>query len=255
MQERLQKIIARAGIASRRHAEELILSGQVSVNGKVVTELGTKADPETDKIEAAGRAVRPEKQRKVYMVLHKPAEVMSSLADPEGRKTLRNLLKGFPERVYPVGNLEYAATGLVFLTNDGDLAARVLKRWAGIEQTYHVKIKGMLTREDLERYGKEIGVKMQTLRQPDASRGHVANYWYEVRMRGAKLERLRNLMFRERHPVEKVMRVQLGSLTVEGVPRGRYRLAEEKEVAGLLETRKKQWRVPTDKWRKDGKKQ
>ena len=239
MQERLQKIIARAGIASRRHAEELILSGQVLVNGKVVTELGTKANPETDKIEAAGRVVRPDKQRKVYLVLHKPAEVVSSLADPEGRKTLRNLLRGFPERVYPVGNLEYAATGLVFLTNDGDLAAQMLKQWDSIEQTYHVKIKGMLTREDLEKYGKEIGLKMQTLRQPDASRGHVANYWYEVRMRGAKLERLRNLMFRERHPVEKVMRVQLGTLTVEGVPRGRYRLAEEKEVAGLLATGKK----------------
>ena len=97
----------------------------------------------------------------------------------------------------------------------------------------------MLTREDLEKYGKEIGLKMQTLRQPDASRGHVANYWYEVRMRGAKLERLRNLMFRERHPVEKVMRVQLGTLTVEGVPRGRYRLTEEKEVAELLAARKK----------------
>ena len=239
MQERLQKIIARAGIASRRHAEELILSGQVLVNGKVVTELGTKANPDTDKIEAAGRVVQPEKRRKVYLVLHKPAEVVSSLADPEGRKTLRNLLRGFPERVYPVGNLEYAATGLVFLTNDGDLAAQMLKQWDSIEQTYHVKIKGMLTREDLEKYGKEIGLKMQTLRQPDASRGHVANYWYEVRMRGAKLERLRNLMFRERHPVEKVMRVQLGTLTVEGVPRGRYRLAEEKEVAGLLAARKK----------------
>jgi len=234
MQERLQKIIARAGIASRRHAEELILSGQVLVNGRVVTELGTKADPENDKIEAAGRVVRAEKQRKIYMALNKPAEVVSSLADPEGRKTLRNLLRGFPERVYPVGNLEYAVTGLVFLTNDGELAARMLKRWDGLEQTYHVKLKGMLTREDLAKYGKEIGVKMQTLRQPDASRGHVANYWYEVKMQGAKLERLRNLMFREGHPVEKVMRVGLGNLTVEGVPRGRYRLVEEREANGLL---------------------
>jgi pseudouridine synthase len=239
MLERLQKIIARAGIASRRHAEELIVSGQVSVNGRVVTELGTKADPETDKIEAAGRVVRAEKQRKIYMVLNKPAEVVSSLADPEGRKTLRNLLRGFPERVYPVGNLEYAVTGLVFLTNDGELAARMLKQWDAMEQTYHVKLKGMLTLEALRRHGEEIGVKMQTLRQPDASRGHVANYWYEVKMRGAKLERLRNLMFREGHPVEKVMRVGLGILTVEGVPRGRYRLVEEKEVAGWLDARKK----------------
>jgi len=126
MQERLQKIIARAGIASRRHAEQLILSGQVRVNGHVVTELGSKADPEKDRIEAAGRTVEAE-ERRVYLLMNKPPEVMSTLADPEGRKTLKNLLRGFPSRVYPVGNLEYAATGLVFLTNDGDLAAELLK--------------------------------------------------------------------------------------------------------------------------------
>jgi len=239
MQERLQKIIARAGIASRRHAEELILSGQVSVNGQVVTELGTKADPENDKIVAAGRTVDADKQRKVYMLLHKPSEVVSSLADPEGRKTLRNLLRGFPERVYPVGNLEYAATGLVFLTNDGALTARMLAEWDELEQTYHVKIKGRLTRDDLEKYGKEIGVRIETLRQPDASRGHAANYWYEVRMRGAKLERMRNAMFREHHPVEKVMRLGLGNLSIEGVPRGRYRLVEEKELDGLFDRQPK----------------
>ena len=239
MQERLQKIIARAGIASRRHAEELILSGQVSVNGEVVTELGSKADPGRDKIVAAGRTVKAE-ERRVYMLLHKPAEVVSSLADPEGRKTLRNLLRGFAERVYPVGNLEYAATGLVFLTNDGELAARILKKWDALEQVYHVKIKGMLTRDDLGRYGKEMGVSMQTLRQPDASRGHAANYWYEVKVRGGgKLERMRNVLFREHHPVEKVMRVGLGSLSVEGIPRGRYRLLSEKEVEGLRVENKK----------------
>src|SRR6267378_7318542 len=172
MQERLQKIIARAGIASRRHAEQLILSGQVRVNGRVVTELGTKADADKDRVEAAGRTVEAE-ERRVYLLMNKPPEVMSTLADPEGRKTLKNLLRGFPSRVYPVGNLEYAATGLVFLTNDGDLAAKMLKQWDQLEQVYHVKIKGMLTLTDLERLGKEIGIKMQTLRQPDASRGHV----------------------------------------------------------------------------------
>src|SRR5258708_33845427 len=116
MQERLQKIIARAGIASRRHAEQLILSGQVLVNGRVVTELGSKADPEKDKIEAAGRTIKDEQRRSVYMLMHKPAEGVSSLADPEGRKNLRNLLGGFPERGYPGGNRENAATGLGFLT-------------------------------------------------------------------------------------------------------------------------------------------
>src|SRR5258708_25616070 len=168
MLERLQKIIAGAGIASRGHAEQLILSGEVVVNGKVGTELGRKADTEKDKIEAAGRTIKDEQRRSVYMLMHKPSEVVSSLADPEGRKNLRNLLRGFPERVYPVGNLEYAVTGLVFLTNDGDLAAKMLKQWDQLEQVYHVKIKGMLTLTDLERLGKEIGIKMQTLRQPDA---------------------------------------------------------------------------------------
>src|SRR5580765_6151166 len=200
MQERLQKIIARAGIASRRHAEQLIVSGQVKVNGHIVRELGSKADTASDKIEVSGKKLTAE-ERKVYLLLNKPPEIVSSLADPEGRKTLRNLLRGFPERVYPVGNLEYAATGLVFLTNDGDLAAKMLKQWDSLEQIYHVKLKGMLTLSDLDRLGKEIGVKMQTLRQTDASRGHVANYWYEVRAKGAKLEKLRNLMFREHHPV------------------------------------------------------
>src|ERR1700756_3833702 len=136
MLERLQKIIAHAGIASRRHAEQLILSGQVRVNGKTGTELGSKADPSVDKIEAAGRAVDADGERHLYMILHKPPEVVSSLADREGRKTLRNFLRGFPQRVYPVGNLEYAAAGLVFMTNDGDLAAQLLKDWNHLEQTY-----------------------------------------------------------------------------------------------------------------------
>src|SRR5215831_13407967 len=230
MQERLQKIIARAGIASRRHAEELIVPGQVSVNGQVVTELGTKADPQTDKIEAAGREVRAEKKRKIYMVLNKPAEVVSSLADPEGRKTLRNLLRGFPERVYPVGNLEYSAAGVVLLTNDGDLAAYLLKHWDKIEQVYHIKTKGMLRREDLPRLGKKIGAHIQTLRQPGASRGHAANYWYEVRMRSSKKENLRNVLFRENHPVEKMKRIALGPLTVDGISPGRYRTLRPEEV-------------------------
>src|SRR5205823_7180280 len=128
MQERLQKIIARAGIASRRHAESLITSGQVLVNGRVVKELGTKADAAKDHIEAAGRVVQAKEGRRVYILLNKPPELVSAMADPEGRKTLRNCLRGLPERVFPVGNLEYAASGLVFLTNDGDLAAEMLKR-------------------------------------------------------------------------------------------------------------------------------
>jgi len=233
MEERLQKIIARAGIASRRHAELLILSGQVKVNGRVVKELGTKADAAKDRIEAAGKVVEAKEGRRVYILLNKPPEVVSAMADPEGRKTLRNCLRGLPERVFPVGNLEYAASGLVFLTNDGDLAAEMLKNWAQLEQVYHVKVKGMLTLPDLERLGREIGVRMQTVRQPDASRGRAANFWYEVRMRDSKKEEMRRVLVKENHPVEKLKRIGLGPLSVEGIPRGRYRLIEQREAEKL----------------------
>ncbi len=245
MQERLQKIIARAGIASRRHAEQLILSGQVRVNGRVVTELGTKADAGKDRIEAAGKLVEAD-ERRVYLVLNKPPEIVSAMADPEGRKTLKNCLRGFPQRVYPVGNLEYAASGLVFLTNDGDLAGEMLKNWAELEQVYLIKVKGMLALADLERLGKEIGVKMRTLRQPGATRGlrsnrrkGGANYWYEVRMRDTRKEEMRRVLLKEQHPMEKLMRIGLGPLTLEGVPQGRYRMLEAREVEELRRTMKR----------------
>lgn len=241
MQERLQKIIARAGIASRRHAEQLILSGQVRVNGEVVRELGTKADAATDRIEAAGRVVRAA-ERHVYLALHKPAEIVSTMADPEGRKTLRNLLRGFKERVYPVGNLEYATAGLVFLTNDGDFAAEMQKQWDNVEQTYHVKVKGRLTLEELQQLGKRAGVRLRVVRQPDAARGQRgrrdgsgggANFWYEATLRGAKRDALRDVLFAAQHPVEKLVRIGVGTLTLVGLPAGRYRLVAEKEVAAL----------------------
>jgi 23S rRNA pseudouridine2605 synthase len=232
MQERLQKIIARAGIASRRHAEQLILSGQVRVNGRVITELGTKADPASDRIEAAGKLVEAN-ERRVYVLLNKPPEVVSTMADPQGRKTLRNCLRGLPERVYPVGRLDYAASGVVFLTNDGDLAAEMLKDWANLQQVYHVKIKGRLTMDDLERVGKSAGAILRTVRQPDATRGHAANFWYEVTLRDSKKDILRRVMFAEKHPVEKLKRIALGPLTLEGLPPGRYRLLQEKDVQQL----------------------
>src|ERR1700691_4772949 len=156
MLERLQKIIARAGISSRRHAEELIRSGQVRVNGVVVTELGAKADPEHDRVEAAGKIAQVSDER-VYVLLHKPPEIVSTLADPEGRRTLRNLLVGVPERVFPVGRLDYAASGIVFLTSDGDLASRMLKAAPHLSQTYWIKVKGRLSETDIHSLAKALG--------------------------------------------------------------------------------------------------
>ena len=139
----------------------------------------------------------------------------------------------------------------------------MLKNWAELEQVYLIKVKGMLTLGDLERLGKEIGVRMRTLRQPDATRGRArrgtrltpparagrdgqgqaANYWYEVRMRDTKKDEMRNVLFREQHPLEKMKRIGLGPLTVEGVPPGRYRMLERKEVEELRKVASDEWRV------------
>src|ERR1700737_1003149 len=232
MLERLQKIIARAGIASRRHAEQLIVSGQVRVNGQVVTELGTKADPGADRIEAAGRVITAE-ERRVPTLLNKPPEIVAPMADPEGRKTLRNLLRGLPERVYPVGRLDYAASGLIFLTNDGDLAAEMLKHWKNLPQAYHVKVKGRLTPEQLDAFGREAGARMRSVRQPDAARGHAANFWYEVEIKDSKRDALRKVLFAAQHPVEKLKRIAIGPLTLEGLPPGHYRTLKEPEIGQL----------------------
>jgi pseudouridine synthase len=232
MLERLQKIISRAGIASRRHAEQLILSGQVRVNGRVITELGTKADPARDRIEAAGRAVRlPDK--KVYLLLHKPPQVVATMADPEGRTTLQDLLRGFPARVFPVGRLDYAASGLVLLTSDGDLADRVFKASARVPQTYWVKVKGRLTEEQMQQLSRQIKAQVRPLKAPLASRGRAGNAWYEVTLSGARRDLLRHALLAMQHPAEKMKRMKLGNLELADLPEGRYRHLEPAEVAGL----------------------
>jgi 23S rRNA pseudouridine2605 synthase len=140
--ERLQKIIAHAGFASRREAEAMIRDGRVTVNGKVVTELGTKASAGRDHIKVDGKLItRAETHR--YILLYKPREVTSTVNDPEGRKTVIDLVKGVRERIYPVGRLDYQSEGLLLLTNDGDLAFKVSHPKHGSVKTYHVKVRGV----------------------------------------------------------------------------------------------------------------
>src|SRR5215468_8827130 len=139
--ERLQKIIAAAGIASRRHAEQLIAGGAVSVNGQTVTELGSKADAERDHIRVNGKLL-PGAEHHTYLVLNKPKGYVTTVQDPEGRPTIMSLLRGIRERVYPVGRLDYASEGLLLLTNDGDLAAGLMKAASNVQKTYVVKIAG-----------------------------------------------------------------------------------------------------------------
>jgi 23S rRNA pseudouridine2605 synthase len=233
MLERLQKIIARAGIASRRHAEDLIRSGQVRVNGVVVTELGAKADPERDRVEAAGRVAQLSGSH-VYLLMNKPPEVVSTLADPEGRRTLRNFLVGVSERVFPVGRLDYAAGGAVFLTNDGELASRMLKASVSLPQTYWIKVKGRINETELKSLAHALRGKIFPLRAPHAAGKNPPNPWYEVQFSGVRRDLLRRNLLVMGHPVEKMRRMKLASLDADTVPEGHYRQLSALEVAKLV---------------------
>jgi|HubBroStandDraft_1064217.scaffolds.fasta_scaffold05203_5 23S rRNA pseudouridine2605 synthase len=224
MEERLQKIIARAGIASRRHAEEMITSGLVTVNGHTITELGSKADPERDHIKVGGKLIRPEKAR-VYLILNKPPEVVSTMSDPEGRRSLRDLLQGVTERVFPVGRLEYHAYGLVFLTNDGDLANSILQSHH-LPQTYQIKLKSLLTFAEIEELSRATGARI-------SRRGGQNAPWYEVTLAEARRDALRDRLFRSGHPVEKMKRIALANLELGSLPPGQHRELSGGELSGL----------------------
>ena len=233
MQERLQKIIARAGIASRRHAEDLIRSGQVRVNGVVVTELGAKADPMRDRVEAAGKVARLSDAR-VYLLMNKPPDVVSTLADPEGRRTLRNFLVGVSERVFPVGRLDYAASGAIFLTNDGDFASKMLKASPSLPQAFWIKVKGRVSDIQLKSLSHMVDGKIFPLRGTHAAGKNPPNPWYEAQMNGGRREILRRNLLAIGHPVEKIRRMKLASLDADSVPEGHYRQLSAPEVAKLV---------------------
>jgi pseudouridine synthase len=232
MLERLQKIIARAGIASRRHAEALITSGQVTVNGVVVTELGAKADPDHDRVEAAGQvAEKPAKA--TYYLLYKPAHVVSTLSDPEGRATLRHVLRGLKGGVFPVGRLDYAASGLMLLTSDGELANRLFKNLAQMAQVYWVKMKGRPGQEVLSQIRTRAHCRLRLLSAPGSAKKDADNPWYEVELGETRRDLLRRALFASGHPVEKMKRVKLGPLELGSLAEGHYRELAPSEIAKL----------------------
>ncbi|HEX4074506.1 MAG TPA: S4 domain-containing protein [Candidatus Acidoferrales bacterium] len=224
MEERLQKIIARAGLASRRRAEEMIASGLVTVNGQTITELGTKADAARDHIKVAGKLIHAEAKH-VYLALNKPPEVVATMSDPEGRRSLRDLLHGISERVFPVGRLEYHAHGLVLLTNDGDLANRILKAHQ-LPQVYQLKLKTLLTFAEIEHLSRATGARISRLRGKDAP-------WYEVTLSDTRRDALRNKLFQTGHPVEKMKRVGVANIELAGLAPGHHRELSPGEIAGL----------------------
>jgi len=224
MEERLQKIIARAGFASRRHAEQMISSGLVTVNGRLVTELGAKADESRDHIKVAGKLLRP-RTRRLYLILHKPAEVVSTLSDPEGRPCLRDFLAGLPERVFPVGRLEYHSSGLVLLTNDGELANRLLQAHQ-LPQGYYVKLKTPIASTEIERLVQATGARIGRLRGKPS--------WYEVTLSEARRDLLRHRLYQAGHAVEKMKRVRMGNLELGSLAPGRHRALSPAEVSALV---------------------
>jgi pseudouridine synthase len=229
--ERLQKIISRAGITSRRHAELLISSGQVRVNGQVVKELGSKADPEKDRIVAAGRVVEIQEQRH-YFLMNKPPKYVSTMADPEGRPSLQELLRGLPTRVFPVGRLEYAAGGLLLLTDDGELTNRILKLAPRLPQTYWIKVKGRLSDDEQARLAAGLHGKVHPV---SAAKGGKTgpNPWYEVKFSSVRGDMMRRMLFETGHPVEKLRRVGLATLELEDLPEGAYRALQPVELRKL----------------------
>src|SRR5208337_1781640 len=225
--ERLQKIIAAAGIASRRKAEELISAGHVKVNGTVVTELGTKADPDIDHIRVDGKLLQGA-QLHVYLLLNKPKGYVTTVSDPENRPTVMQLLRGGKKRVYPVGRLDYASEGLLLLTNDGALANKLMKAASQVPKTYLVKVAGVPTTEGLEKLRGGVSIATEDGRRVKEA----TNPWYEVTLIEGRNREIRRMFEKVGHHVEKIKRVRYGPLTLD-VPPGRFRPLTVQEVDRL----------------------
>lgn len=235
--DRLQKILAAAGVASRRKAEELIASGRVSVNGTTITELGTKADATQDRICVDGQPIKTGR-RLLYFLLHKPKGYVTTTSDPEGRPTVMDLLGPQPERLYPVGRLDYASEGLLLLTNDGALAQQLTKAASHIPKTYQVKISGRPTEQSLQRLRHGMVIALEDGRRVKTSPAKVRlledapNPWYELVLIEGRNRQIRRMFHHLGHEVEKIKRVQLGPLTLD-VPPGKFRPLTTDEVARL----------------------
>jgi 23S rRNA pseudouridine2605 synthase len=232
-EERLQKILSQAGVASRRQSEKIMLEGRVSVNGTVVTELGSKADLERDHIKVDGRLLRAPK-RQIYIVLFKPNNTVTTVNDPEGRATVMELLHGVKERVYPVGRLDYHSEGLLLLTNDGETANAIMSAATHLPKTYVVKANGALTPDQQQHFREGIPLSgrrtmpagLKLIREGD-------NPWYEVKLYEGRNNQIR-LMFKHfGRLVEKLRRVRIGPLELGPLKPGQFRYLTEEEVQKL----------------------
>ncbi|OGP17839.1 MAG: pseudouridine synthase [Deltaproteobacteria bacterium GWC2_55_46] len=232
--ERLQKIIATAGITSRRKAEELITQGRVTVNGKEITELGAKADPLQDRIEVDGKRISV-KGPKVYILLYKPKGYISSVSDEHGRPVVTNLVSRLRLRVYPVGRLDYDAEGVLLLTNDGDLSNRLIHPTFQVPKKYLVKVKDAPAREKLDKLEK--GIRLEDGKTLPAKakfvRATQENSWIELTVFEGRNHLVKRMCMAIGHPVQKLKRVEFAGLRLGTLKPGEFRLLTEDEVAEL----------------------
>jgi len=236
MEIRLQKLIASTGLSSRRKAEMLIASGRVSVNGKVVTELGTKVDPALDHVKVDGKHLTSA-QPFVYLMLNKPKNVMSTLDDPGGRDTVKDFLHGVSVRVFPVGRLDFDSEGLMLLTNNGELAQALLHPRYHVPKTYLIKVKGVLT--DAEISQLQRGVKLEDGMTSPAVVKKIkraeANSWLEITIREGRKHQVKRMLEFVGHMVIKLMRVRMGPLALGKLEPGEFRFLTDREANALRE--------------------
>lgn len=238
MEERLQKILSRMGVASRRHAEDLIRQGRVTVNGQIAT-LGMKADPQRDHIKVDGRLLLRQ-EPKTYIMLYKPKGVLTTLEDPEGRPTIKEILDRIKYRVYPVGRLDFYSEGLLICTNDGDLAYRLIHPRFKVPKTYWVKVKGHVPEKKLDiiRSGmrlddgtKTLPCQVRLIRMPRTRN----NTWVEITMTEGKKRQIRRMFEKLRHPVLKLKRIKIDGVRLTGLLPGQWRYLTPEEVRRLKE--------------------
>lgn len=229
-EERLQKILARAGVTSRRKAEQLILEGRVTVNGTVVDRLGSKADLERDHIKADGRLLMPPRQL-VCLAMNKPKNCVTTAYDPQGRQTVMDLVRGVKERVFPVGRLDYHSEGLLLLTNDGEFANRITSASSHVPKTYLVKVNGPLSAEQEQQFRE--GIPLHGRRTAPAGLRLIkraANPWYEVRLIEGRQNQIRIMFKHFGRLVEKLKRVRIGFLELGALKPGEVRRLTHSEV-------------------------
>lgn len=234
MQERLQKLIAQAGIASRRAAEQLIAAGEVSVNGEIITEPGTKADPETDHIKVGGKLINEKISRRenVYVLLNKPKGYLSSAADPEGRKLVTDLVSQKFGKLHPVGRLDYNTEGLIILTNDGKFTNLVASSKT-VAKVYEVKVKGLPNANAINKLRRGVRLEdgFKTAPAEIKELKHTENNgWYEVTLHEGHNQQIRKMFDSVGHSVVKLKRISIGHIKDDRIAVGAYRLLDEDEI-------------------------